>query len=217
MTGDYSELYLDDVMTNLGEMVEYATVACGMGIDEFWDMFLRSDESAGLRASTPFMFCGRSGTETAMRVISEADPGKELPPPVASDHLFPEYWCGWAVGFYQWYSRRPFAEIASAVPMSEVLSMYPALHGEPEERFAEAMDRRMPDIPRLRQVRESRGMSIAQLSERSGVPVAAIEDMECGRASVNGASGETILALSKALLCPMESLMEFNRAPSLDP
>ena len=101
--------------------------------------------------------------------------------------------------------------------MSEVLSMYPAMHGEPEERFAEAMDRRMPDVPRLRQVRESRGMSIAQLAERSGVPVAVIEDMECGRASVNDASGETILALSKALLCPMERLMEFNRAPSLDP
>ena len=81
MTGDYSELYLDDVMTNLGEMVEYATVACGMDIDEFWDMFLRSDESAGLRASTPFMFCGRSGTETAMRVISEADPIRSSRPP----------------------------------------------------------------------------------------------------------------------------------------
>ena len=90
--------------------------------------------------------------------------------------------------------------------MSEVLSMYPAMHGEPEERFAEAMDRRMPDVPRLRQVRESRGMSIAQLAERSGVPVAVIEDMECGRASVND--------MASYLLMTPESLSRVRSAVS---
>lgn len=32
----------------------------------------------------------------------------------------PEYWAGWALAFYQWYSDASFMEILSAVSMEEI-------------------------------------------------------------------------------------------------
>lgn len=42
MTNAYSELYLDDAMQNLGDMVEYAVCDCVFDPDEFFGWFIAS-------------------------------------------------------------------------------------------------------------------------------------------------------------------------------
>lgn len=215
MIPDYSEVYLDDVMRNLGEMVEYATVRMHMDIDVFWRMFLNDEESLGLKSSNPSMFGGKSGTERARDVIRHRDPGTEFPPAIDSDGFHPEYWCGWVVGYCQWYTRRPFHEIAEAVPMSEVLRMYPAMHEASEMRFVEAVDRRFDSLggTRLSRRRERLGYSQSELARRSGVSIRMVQKYEQGDRDINRASAETVLALSKALMCEMKDILECNRAP----
>ena len=40
MTHAYNELYLDDAMKNLGDMVHYAVADCGYEVDEFFRIFI---------------------------------------------------------------------------------------------------------------------------------------------------------------------------------
>ena len=52
----------------------------------------------------------------------------------------PEYWAGWALAFYQWYSSLSFMDILTAVPLSGIISMYPVYHEMDVTQFADHMD-----------------------------------------------------------------------------
>ena len=56
---------------------------------------------------------------------------------------------------------------------------------------------------RLKIVREYKGLSRSQLSEKSGINYRSIEAYEQGLKDINNASVKTVLALSKALECDL--------------
>nr|WP_296459165.1 hypothetical protein [uncultured Acetatifactor sp.] len=55
----------------------------------------------------------------------------------------PEYWAGWALCYYQWITGYTFSHIHRAVPISELLGMYPALHEADITKFADIMHEKM--------------------------------------------------------------------------
>ena len=55
-------------------------------------------------------------------------------PVFVGDSLSPEYWSGWALAYYHWWSARRFGEVFSVVPLDEVVGMYAPLH-EPHAPF----------------------------------------------------------------------------------
>ena len=40
----------------------------------------------------------------------------------------PEYWAGWALAYYQWYTGRTFIKIYKVVSIQELLDMYDVYH-----------------------------------------------------------------------------------------
>lgn len=60
----------------------------------------------------------------------------------------------------------------------------------------------------LQQIREARGLSRKELSEKSGINFRSLQDYEQGHKEISSAKGETLLRLSLALGCNMEDLLQ---------
>ncbi len=139
----YSEMYLDDAMRNLGEAVDYASACCSLNPDEFMEMFLKTNLALQFEQGFPKVVSGMSGTELVWEIAWRLGITKEFPEPQTEYDYSMEYWCGWILAYYQWYTGYRFEEILAKMPMREIAELYPALHESPEEKFVEVADRRM--------------------------------------------------------------------------
>lgn len=152
-----------------------------------------------------------NGCELARQVLAET----RLYSVDADDVMYldksPEYWAGWALAWYQWYSDRQFGEILSVVPLSQIIGMYPTYHEADLVRFGDEMRRRMDEAfphTRLKSRREACNLSQSELSAESGVSLRQIQLFEQRQRDINKTTAVTLLQLSKALFCSMEDLME---------
>ena len=81
----YNELYLDDAMANLGDMVEYAVCTLGYAPDDFFGWFISSGIASKFENGNPKYVAGMSGVELADAVLaavnmqSERGPDGSLP------------------------------------------------------------------------------------------------------------------------------------------
>ena len=169
MTHAYDEQYLSDAMNNLGEMMDYAVNTCHFEINEFFDMFLVSDLAGQFAKGVPKVVSGMSGVELAMEVVRKSGADMELPDAEAEYDRSPEYWCGWIVAFYQWYTGVTFREMSQIVSMTEIRKMYPTLHEASELKFVDtvnAIARRKKLPTKLRMLRKACGYSQKELAER---------------------------------------------------
>lgn len=122
-----------------------------------------------------------SGIELARVVVEATYKKKKLPEPRYSEGLSPEYWAGWALAEYQWYSGMRFKDIFERVKLSEIIPMYSVYHEMDISKFIETMDERCSTALsecRLKKLRESRGLSQAELAKISGVGLRSIQMYE---------------------------------------
>jgi len=207
----YSELYLDSAMQILGHAMDFAIVTLNIAPDEFAMSFAVSDASKQFAKGNPSYVAGRSGCELARTVIEETCISTIEEEDVMYVDRSPEYWGGWALAFYQWYTAYSFMEILSTVPMSHILKMYPVYHEMDIIKFAEEISRRINATrtkTRLREYRDRVGVSQSQLAVNADVPIRQIQLFEQGQRDINKTSAITLLKLSNALGCRMEDLME---------
>ena len=104
MTHAYQEIYLSKAQAALGDAFDYAVNTCGIPGSDFVKMYVASSISKRMENGEPACLAGKSGIEIAREVILETT-GKEIQ--IAQQDTFgrsKEYWSGWAVAYYQWYS-----------------------------------------------------------------------------------------------------------------
>ncbi|MBE6374830.1 MAG: helix-turn-helix transcriptional regulator [Lentisphaerae bacterium] len=156
---------------------------------------------------------GLSGTELAMEVMRKSGLSVDgLQAQIEYDYS-PEYWTGWALAYFQWFTKRPFKNIAECVTMQEILLLYPTLHEASEEKFVETVNRiiRNKNLPtRLQKRRKDAGLTQKELARRSGVKLRTIQQYEMRAKNINKAAAETLLQLAKALFCHIEDLIEYD-------
>ena len=159
----------------------------------------------------PNFLAGKSGADMVSDILMETT-GK-APQAAPGEHLTRsrEYWIGWAIAYYQWYSGRTYTEILKAITYEELWNMYDPLHEADISKFASILDARIretfPDT-NLRRIRRTYGCSQSELAIHSGVSLRSIQMYEQRNKDINKASAETLLKLSKALGCTMEDLIE---------
>ncbi len=207
----YDENYLAGAQRILGDAVDFAAVTLGVEPNVFGKAFSVSDVSKQFAAGNPRYVAGMNGCELARRVLTETG----VPFADREDVMFldksPEYWAGWALAFYQWYSGHSFTDILKAVPLEDMIRMYPACHEMDILQFAERMEKQMKAAfpqTKLRLRRETCGLSQARLAADAGVPLRQIQLFEQRQRDINKTSAETLLHLSRALYCRMEDLIE---------
>ena len=76
----------------------------------------------------------------------------------------PEFWCGWALAYYQWYSGKSFHSILSAVGLSEIMAMYPLYHEMDVAMFVDEIERIQLLEQRQRDINKAQAMTLYKLS-----------------------------------------------------
>ena len=211
MTHAYQEIYLSNAQAMLGDAFDYGINACHIPGSSFVKLFAASTISKRLENGEPSYLSGKSGIEVAMEILAETT-GK-VPDAAPQEHFgrSREYWIGWAVAYYQWFSGRSYSDIFQVVSFEELQKMYDPLHEADITKFADILDARMREFfadTSLKRIRAAYGCTQAELAKRSGVSLRSIQMYEQRNKDINKASAETLLRLSRVLGCTMEDLME---------
>ena len=207
----YSEDYLSYAQRIMGDMLDFAVNTYEIDIDRFFGMFLASDVSRQFQNGNPTYVAGKTGCELAKIVLH--DTGKEWEDITDAMYLdkSSEYWCGWALAFYQWYTSRSFQKIYNAIKPSVILQMYPVYHEMDILHFVEEMNARWDKYyadTNLKRFRKTAGYSQRELSEVSHVSLRQIQLFEQRERDINHCRALDLFRLSKALYCKVEDLLE---------
>ena len=209
----YDNQYLDDAMKCLGEAFDYAANGCQMDMDRFLDLFIGTGYAEQFAVGVPKIVSGLSGTELVMDVIAKANADIQFAEAQIDYDYSPEYWCGWVLAYYQWYTGRSFKEIREHITMQEIAKLYPTLHEASEKKFVDTVNRiiRKKNPPtRLQTQRKISGYTQKDLAEKVGVNLRTLQQYEIRAKDINKAAGATLLALSKVLGCRVEDLLEYD-------
>lgn len=207
----YDKQYLDDAMRNLGEAFDYAVNDCRIEPDDFLNMFIAGGLADQFGSGVPKFVSGLSGTELVWAVIERSGQERKLPEPETAYDYSPEYWCGWILAYYQWYTGRSFRNIINHISTREILKLYPTLHEAAEDKFVDTINRmiRRNNPPtQLQILRKSIGYSQKTLAEKSGVTLRMIQQYEQRAKDINKAAGINLAALAQTLGCKIEDLLE---------
>lgn len=211
----YDKKYLDDAMRNLGEAMDFAKNIRHLDMDDFLGMFIASGIADQFGKGVPKYVSGLSGTELALEILCKSGIPSDSVKPQTEYAYSPEYWCGWALAYFQWYSARPFRNIHDCVSMREIERLYPTLHEASEDKFVDTMNNiiRKKNLPtRLQAQRKNCGLTQKNLSEKSGVNLRTLQQYELRAKDINKGAAETLRALAQVLSCEIEDLLEYDCA-----
>lgn len=211
MTHAYNKSYLSNAKNRLAQFFDYTINDCNFNSDWTAMMFVQSGYAEQFERGNPAVLAGMSGIELAHRVINKIYKEKELPPPSFRDDKSPEYWAGWALAEYQWYTGKRFKDIFEYAPLSKIVSMYSVYHEMDITQFIDTLnqlyDKKDADT-KLKQIRESRGLSQTELAVESGVHLRSIQMYEQKANDIDKAQAKTLYKLSRVLGCEIEDLLE---------
>ena len=207
----YDEQYLDDAMRNLGEAADYAVNACKISLQKFFNLFIVTGFASQFGNGVPKVISGLSGTELVHEILMKAGIEQDLPEVQTEYDYSTEYWCGWIVAYYQWYTGRSFKDIFQNISAEEIEKLYSPLHEAHEDKFVDVVNsiiERKTTTTKLQELRKNIGYSQRELSEKSGVNLRTLQQYELKAKDINKAATTTLLALSKTLGCKIEDLLE---------
>ena len=208
----YDEQYLSDAMHNLGEAFDFARNVCQIELDNFIFMMISSGAAAQFEHGSPKYVSGMSGIELVLNVLRKTGIIMENVTAQVEYDCSPEYWTGWIVAYFQWYSGRSFQSIREVLSMREILGLYPTLHEVSEERAVDTLNsiilkKALPT--RLQVRRKNNKLTQRKLSELAGVNLRTIQQYEGRSKDINKAAGATLSSLAQVLSCRIEDLLEY--------
>ena len=211
MTRAYQEIYLSKAQSVIGDAFDYAVNTCGIIGTDFVKLFIASSVSKRMENGEPAYLAGKSGIEIVREIVAETK-GQELQiEPQEHFGRSKEYWIGWAVAYYQWYSGRKYSDIFKVLSFEDLQKMYYTLHEADITKFVDIVDSKIKEYffeTNLKRIRTAYGFTQAELAERSGVSLRSIQMYEQRNKNINKASADSMYSLAKALGCTMEDLIE---------
>lgn len=207
----YQETLVNKAQSKVGQTFDYAINNYQLKGEDFIKYFLKSTISKRIEIGDTAIILGKSGKEIAKDIIEEVGNTTLHSSDNSSYGRSREYWIGWAITYYQWFSDRSFKEIFKAIPYSDFEKMYSTLHEADITKFVEVLDKRMKEYyceTNLKYYRKMNHKSQKELALLSNVSLRSIQMYEQRQKDINKASVETLYKLSKALSVPIEMLIE---------
>ena len=213
-THAYQKFYLNDAQQNLAVMFDYAIRLLKYDGDQFFLYFIQSEVAQKFEHANPKYIAGMCGIELAQKVLTKIGAAPKFPDDPKIE-LGKEFWLGWVLAYYQWYSGLKFSDLQEygLIP-SEILSRY-ILHEADISKFVSTANKiilanKAASPTRLQKIRKARGITQKELSELSGVSLRMIQLYEQRQNDINQASGQTINALARTLCCNFYEIMEIE-------
>ena len=207
----YLSDYVPYAQRILGDMLDFAVNTCDMDIDEYFELFTVSSVSTQFQNGNPTYIAGKTGCELVREVI--ADAGME--PLSVEDEMYldksPEYWAGWALAYYQWYTCRTFIKIHKAVSLKQIVSMYSIYHEMDITHFIDTMNELWDNYYKetnLKRLRKLAGLSQRELSDLSGVPLRQIQLFEQRQRDISHTKAIDVVKFARVLGCKTEDLLQ---------
>ena len=207
----YDKLYLEKARTSLGRMLDFAVYDLKYKASEFFALFIASGVAERFEQGDFTILAGKSGVELAYLVLDEADVEYERLTPRFAAGRSEEYWTGWALAYYQWFTAMRFADIIKAVPLEEISALYTPYHEMDIRHFVDKMNelcQRQRTETSLKRFRHLAGLSQRELAEKSGISLRTIQQFEQRKKNINKAQIDTLIPLSMALYCEVRDLLE---------
>ncbi len=207
----YDEIYLKNAQSVFATSLDYAVNTLGYELNVFYDMFIKSDLLPRFERGDPFIISGMSGIELALLVVEKKYGESHYIAPHLSDKKSVEYWVGWILAFYQWYSAISLLKLQQEISIEQISLMYDKYHEMDVMHFVEDVNQMRSEarvVTYLQELRKSRGLSQSQLASLCDIPLRTLQHYEQGTKSLSKANVEYVFRLSNALDCPMEMLIE---------
>ena len=209
MTRAYDISYLDDAMTSLGAMLDYAVNTCGEDLALFYARFLASGIADTFSRANPKYLGGMSGIELATLVASRT--GSVLP---KEDGLIdigsPEYWTGWTLAYLSWYLDLDFGTLqARGLTVLSLRDRYPVLHEADLSKSVQFAIKRLGETSGgdlLKRARKNARLTQRQLSDITGIPLSVIRSYEQDKRTLKSAETENVRRICRALGCRLEDI-----------
>lgn len=200
----YNELYLNDAMETLAETFSY--VRGGKEADYLFDLFVGGGAARQFERGNP-RYINMPSHALFYEIAGDRIPLK------ATSGLgrTPEYWCGFALAYYQWYTGLSFEQIGRKLMPSQILRMYDPLHEAGLDKFVDVANGIVfGGATNLAEFRKGAGMSQSELARRSGVSLRSIQLYEQRRLNINEAPAIKLYRLAAALNCEIADLLELE-------
>ena len=213
MTHAYNKVYLDDAMRNLGEAMDFAKNVCRLDLDDFLGMFIVSGLAEQFGKGVPKYVSGLSGTELVFEVLQKVGFPFPIRKAQTEYDCSLEYWCGWSLAYFQWFTGRSFENIRTCISLREIERLYPAFHEASEEKFVDTLNTiiRKKGLPtRLQTMRKNNHLTQKSLCEKSGVNLRTLQQYETRSKDINKAAAETLHSLAQVLSCEINELLELE-------
>lgn len=138
----YFEPYLKDVMRNLGVMSHFCINEYGLSPEKFSALFANSHVAEQISKGNPRFLTGLSGKEMADMLMASSVDIKSKTNSSSTYQVTPEYWAGWVMAYYQWYTAKSFNQMyADGQTYEKVLRMYHPMHEADLAKVVEMMDK----------------------------------------------------------------------------
>ncbi|MBR4136954.1 MAG: helix-turn-helix transcriptional regulator [Bacteroidales bacterium] len=209
----YNHYYLEDAMNNLGNMLDYAVNAAGLDIAVFYEMFLASGVASQIEVGNPRYVSGLSGIELC-HVVLEKSSDIDIKDVVYQPfERTKEFWAGWSLAYYQWYTAKSFLYIQrNGLDIKCLISLYNTLHEADLSKLVDTansiIERHIAESPSiLKTLRKQIHLTQSKLAELSGVSLRMIQAYEQGDQDIRKAEAQTVIALARALGCDVEMIL----------
>ncbi len=203
----YDKIYLSSAQKSLGTMLDVAVNEWKQEIVSFYDKFLKSIESIRFSRGDVQTIAGKSGVELAYDVLSIED---RITPDLPINRS-KEYWAGWVLAYYQWYTGISFQILNDEVPITCIVDMYNTFHEMDIMQSVDEINRQRQAnrcMTYLKYFRKQSGLTQRQLADATDIPVKTIQQYEQGLKSINKAQSEYVIRLARVLYCRPEQLLE---------
>lgn len=206
----YDEIHLDDAMETLGNAIEYATLFCEIDGQEFIDLFITSSIATEFGKGNVKYIAGMSGVELARLVLEKC--GKKASDVSELPYIdYPaEYWVGWILAYYQWYTGKSFTTICRKISFQNMMDLYGVLHEADPSKAVSVFDGIMKESgeTNLARLRKNKGLSQSQLAKAADISIRSIQLYEQRQTDINNAQHNHLKSLSKVLGCEIDDLLE---------
>ena len=207
-THAYSQLYLSKASRAVGNMLHDAVLEFDIHGTAFLKRFIQSDIAEQFESGNPKYIAGKSGLELFLEVVEKTTGESYNAELIENYERSPEYWVGWVLTHYQWYSGRTFKSIIDTIPYDEMIGLYGTLHEADIQKSYEVLDAHFANSEsKLKIARKHCGLTQEALANESGVSINTIRAYERKSKDLNKAQFDIVMRLAKVLKCDVSEFI----------